>query len=134
MAYQMVALTAALQDRTSLGRGAGTLYRAPTKALAADQLAALERLAVPGVRAASCDGDTAPDERRWVRKYAEVVLDEAHHYRGVFGSHVAGVLRRLRRVAARYGADPVFVTLSGHGRRSRGHRTATDRPARDRDR
>ena len=41
-----------------------------------------------------------------------VVVDECHAYRGVFGSHVAAVLRRLRRVAARYGSDPVFVLAS----------------------
>ena len=41
-----------------------------------------------------------------------VVLDELHAYRGVFGSHVANVLRRLRRIAAHYGADPTFLTCS----------------------
>jgi DEAD/DEAH box helicase domain-containing protein len=41
-----------------------------------------------------------------------VVLDECHHYRGVFGAHVALVLRRLRRICARYGADPTFVLAS----------------------
>ncbi|HET9869328.1 MAG TPA: helicase-related protein, partial [bacterium] len=41
-----------------------------------------------------------------------VVVDEAHSYRGVFGSHVAHVLRRLRRVCAHYGASPQFVTCS----------------------
>jgi DEAD/DEAH box helicase domain-containing protein len=40
------------------------------------------------------------------------VVDECHHYRGVFGAHVAHVLRRLRRVCAHYGADPVFVLSS----------------------
>ena len=41
-----------------------------------------------------------------------MVVDECHAYRGVFGSHVAHVLRRLRRVAARYGREPVFVLAS----------------------
>jgi DEAD/DEAH box helicase domain-containing protein len=41
-----------------------------------------------------------------------VVIDECHHYRGVFGSHVAQVVRRLRRIARHYGADPVFVLAS----------------------
>src|SRR5512141_1509682 len=41
-----------------------------------------------------------------------VVVDEAHVYRGVFGSHVANVLRRLRRLARVYGADPQFIFAS----------------------
>jgi DEAD/DEAH box helicase domain-containing protein len=123
------------------GRGATMLYIAPTKALAADQLAAIEALAVPGVRAALYDGDTSPADRRWAREHAGVVLtnpdmlhhallpgharwspflrslryvvvDEAHHYRGVFGSNVALVVRRLRRLAARYRAEPTFVLAS----------------------
>ncbi len=93
------------------------------------------------VRAAAYDGDTPFQEREWVRQYASlvltnpdmlhrgilpahtrwasflralryVVIDECHTYRGVFGSHVAQVLRRLRRVCARYGSDPVFLLAS----------------------
>lgn len=142
LAYLLPALTAVAEGaREPGGRAATALYLAPTKALAADQLAALQALEVPGVRAATYDGDTPADERRWVRDHASyvlsnpdllhysllpgharwasflrrlrfVVLDECHHYRGLFGSHVAAVLRRLRRVAARYGADPVFVLAS----------------------
>ncbi|MFP5334718.1 MAG: DEAD/DEAH box helicase [Actinomycetes bacterium] len=142
LGYLLPALTAVVEgSRTPNGRGATALYVTPTKALAADQLAAIEALDVPGVRAATYDGDTPPDERRWVREHAGyvltnpdllhhsllpgharwagflrrlryVVLDECHQYRGLFGSHVAAVLRRLRRVAARYGADPVFVLAS----------------------
>ncbi len=51
----------------------------------------------------------------WARFFAGlrfVVLDEAHSYRGIFGAHVAQVLRRLRRVCARYGSRPVFVATS----------------------
>jgi DEAD/DEAH box helicase domain-containing protein len=117
------------------------LYLYPTKALAQDQARALNALRLPRVRAAIYDGDTEP-ERRWqIRKWANVVLtnpdmlhvgvlphhdrwgdvlqnlryvvvDEAHVYRGVFGSHVANVLRRLRRAARIYGADPQFVLAS----------------------
>ena len=142
LAYLLPALTAVAEgSRVASGRGATALYVAPTKALAADQHASVESLAVPGVRAATYDGDTPPEERRWVRDHAGyvltnpdllhhsllpghahwraflralrfVVLDECHLYRGLFGSHVAAVLRRLRRVAARYGADPVFVLAS----------------------
>ncbi|MGP3979095.1 DEAD/DEAH box helicase [Streptomyces sp. 8N114] len=93
------------------------------------------------VRAAVFDGDTPMEEREWVRLYANyvltnpdmlhrgllpghtrwssflralryVVIDECHTYRGVFGSHVAQVLRRLRRVCARYGSEPVFLLAS----------------------
>ncbi|MCE1179679.1 MAG: DEAD/DEAH box helicase [Micrococcales bacterium] len=123
------------------GRGATALYLSPTKALAGDQAARLQRLAIPGVRHAVYDGDTPTDERRWIRDHAQLVLsnpdlvhhsllpmherwasflrglryvvvDECHIYRGVFGSHIAAVLRRLRRVAARYGSYPTFVLAS----------------------
>ena len=117
------------------------LYLYPTKALAQDQARALGTLAVPRVRAAIYDGDT-PTERRWqIRKWANLVLtnpdmlhigvlprhdlwadvlhnlryvvvDEAHVYRGVFGSHVANVLRRLRRMARVYGSEPQFLLAS----------------------
>jgi DEAD/DEAH box helicase domain-containing protein len=117
------------------------LYLYPTKALAQDQARALGELAVPRVRSAIYDGDT-PQERRWqIRKWANailtnpdmlhvgilprhdlwadvlhnlryVVVDEAHVYRGVFGSHVANVLRRLRRMARVYGAEPQFLLAS----------------------
>ena len=120
------------------GRGATALYLSPTKALAADQVARLGALAIPGLRSATYDGDTPQEERRWIRDHAQLVLtnpdlvtlaprpargrpsrglryvvvDECHVYRGVFGSHVAALLRRLRRVAARYGAEPTFVLAS----------------------
>ena len=142
LGYLLPSLTAVLEGRAAAnGRGATALYLSPTKALAADQLARIQSWAVPGVRAATYDGDTPTDERRWIRDHADVILtnpdlvhhsllpghehwahvlrrlryvviDECHVYRGVFGSHVALLLRRLRRVARRYGADPVFVLAS----------------------
>ncbi len=118
-----------------------TLYLYPTKALAQDQARGLGTFALKRMRAAIYDGDT-PSEQRWqVRKWANlilsnpdmlhigvlphhdrwgdvlsnlryVVVDEAHVYRGVFGSHVGNVLRRLRRLARVYGADPQFLLAS----------------------
>ena len=147
LAFLLPALTAVLEGeraRTAEGGnrpGATVLYLSPTKALAADQLRGLTKLAVPGVRAATYDGDTPREERDWVRTSAAyvltnpdmmhrsvlpghsrwapflralryVVVDECHGYRGVFGSHVAAVLRRLRRLCAHYGSSPTFVLAS----------------------
>ena len=56
-----------------------------------------------------------PHHERWGDFFfnlSYVVIDEAHIYRGVFGSHIANVLRRLRRVAAIYGAEPQFILAS----------------------
>ena len=141
LAYQLPALTATLAGRGPRGeRGAATLYVAPTKALAQDQLAALQGLGLD-VRATTHDGDSSHEQRDWARDHGEylltnpdmlhrsmlpgherwrrffgavhyVVVDECHHYRGVFGAHVAHVLRRLRRVCALHGADPTFVLAS----------------------
>ena len=136
LAFNLPALDALATDPKNRA-----LYLYPTKALAQDQARTLAALAVPKVRAAIYDGDT-PREQRWqVRKWANliltnpdmlhvgmlprhdlwadvlhnvryVVVDEAHVYRGVFGSHVGNVLRRLRRMARVYGADPQFVLAS----------------------
>ena len=141
LAYQLPALTAALEARGSRGqRGATTLYLAPTKALAQDQLATLLGLGLD-LRVTTHDGDSSREQREWAREHAEyvltnpdmlhhsllpgherwrrffaqlryVVVDECHHYRGVFGAHVSAVLRRLRRVCAAYGAHPTFVLAS----------------------
>lgn len=142
LGFLLPVLTALAEgSQAPTGRGATALYLAPTKALAGDQLARLEAMAVPAVRAAVYDGDTPPDERRWIRDHAHyvlsnpdllhhsllpghqhwapflrklryVVVDECHVYRGVFGSHVSAVLRRLLRVAARYGARPTVLFAS----------------------
>ncbi len=117
------------------------LYLAPTKALAHDQWRTCRSLDLPGFRFTTLDGDSDDGERRYARDFAGLVLsnpdmlhrsvlpnhtrwtrllgslryvvvDEAHRYRGVFGAQVAAVLRRLRRLAARYGADPVFISCS----------------------
>ena len=117
------------------------LYLYPTKALAQDQARALGELAVPGVHASIYDGDTPTEQRRHIRRSANliltnpdmlhigvlprhdlwadvlhnlryVVVDEAHVYRGVFGSHVANVLRRLRRLARVYGSEPQLLLAS----------------------
>jgi len=56
-----------------------------------------------------------PYHARWGRFFSNlryVVVDEVHTYRGIFGSHVANVLRRLRRIARHYGADPQFLCSS----------------------
>ena len=120
---------------------ATAIHLSPTKALAHDQLGAINRLDVAGVTAATYDGDTPTEVRPWLRRHANivlsnpdmlhhdlltghrrwthffkrlrfVVLDEAHHYRGVFGSHVAALVRRLRRICAALDADPTFILAS----------------------
>jgi DEAD/DEAH box helicase domain-containing protein len=134
LSYLVPALSSVLDGGT-------ILYLSPTKALAADQLRALRELDVPELRAATFDGDTSFEERAWVRRHANyvltnpdmlhrtllprhaqwstfwrrlrmIVVDECHGYRGVFGSHVAQILRRLRRICARYGSRPAFLLSS----------------------
>ncbi len=121
---------------------ARALYLYPTKALAQDQARALASFGLSKrVRPAIYDGDTPREARAQIRRSANVVLtnpdmlhvgilpnhaawadlfanlavvvvDEAHVYRGVFGSHVANVLRRLRRIAGAYGTEPRFLLAS----------------------
>ena len=136
LVYQLATMERVLADPH-----ATALYLFPTKALAQDQLRAMRSFALPAVRAAVYDGDTPSAERQWVRRNANLVItnpdmlhsgilpahdrwavffkhlavvavDEMHALRGIFGSHVGNVLRRLRRVAGRYGADPLFVAAS----------------------
>ena len=136
LAFNLPVLDAIARDPKSRA-----IYLYPTKALAQDQARSLAELRLKGLRPAICDGDT-PTERRWqIRKWSNVVLtnpdmlhvgvlphhdrwgdvlgnlvyvvvDEAHVYRGVFGSHVANVLRRLRRLARIYDAEPQFLLAS----------------------
>jgi DEAD/DEAH box helicase domain-containing protein len=120
---------------------ARAIYLYPTKALAQDQARKLSALGAGFLRHAIYDGDTPREERRAIRQrsnliltnpdmlhvgvlpnhrswgdvlanLAWIVVDEAHVYRGVFGSHVANVLRRLRRLARAYGTEPRFVLTS----------------------
>jgi len=128
-------------DSIARDRKARALYLYPTKALAQDQARKLAELALPNLRHAIYDGDTPKEDRPQIRRRSNLVLtnpdmlnmamlshhkgwgdflsnlewvvvDEAHTYRGVFGSHVANVLRRLRRVARLYGSEPRFICAS----------------------
>ncbi len=136
LCYQIPVLEAALGDGSDTA-----LMMFPTKALAHDQMRSLRSWLVPEVEAASYDGDTPREERSRIRRRARtvftnpdmlhvgilpnhrrwsgffrnlelVVVDELHTLRGMFGSHVAQLLRRLRRVCAHYGSDPVFCFSS----------------------
>jgi DEAD/DEAH box helicase domain-containing protein len=136
LAFNLPVLDKLARDETSRA-----LYLYPTKALAQDQARKLSELRIAGLRLAIYDGDTPREDRPGLRRRSNLVLtnpdmlhfgvlphhkqwgdffanlrwvvvDEAHTYRGVFGSHVANVLRRLRRVAARYGAEPRFLLAS----------------------
>lgn len=129
-----------LRSRLGVARHTA-LYLAPTKALEHDQWAAARKLGPRGWQVGCLDGDSSSMERRFARDYASfvlsnpdmlhrsvlpqhsgwssflgslryVVIDEAHRYRGVFGSQVSAVLRRLRRLCHAYGSDPVFMLTS----------------------
>ena len=136
LVYNLAFATAAVPDPKSTA-----LYLFPTKALARDQLRQVRELKLPQLRAGVYDGDTPRSDRPLIRKNANlvmtnpdmlhagilpdhprwadfflrlsvVVVDESHVFRGVFGSHVAHVLRRLRRLVRHYGGDPGFVLAS----------------------
>ncbi|MEO8696606.1 MAG: DEAD/DEAH box helicase, partial [Acidimicrobiales bacterium] len=137
LCYQLP-IAEAVGDRIRQGTA---LVIGPTKALAHDQLRALSAFDFLGLVAATYDGDSTSEERTWVRNRANVVftnpemmhagllpnhqrwapflgrlryvvVDELHALRGVFGTHAAHVLRRLRRVCDLYGARPTFVFSS----------------------
>jgi DEAD/DEAH box helicase domain-containing protein len=137
LCYNLPVLDAVLEDSR-----ARAFYLFPTKALAQDQLGKLNDFGLfPTVRFATYDGDTPATDRRFIKKGAHIVLtnpdmlhvgilpyhtswsaflanlkyvvvDEMHTYRGVFGAHVAHILRRLRRACAFYGAHPQFLCCS----------------------
>jgi DEAD/DEAH box helicase domain-containing protein len=128
--------------QNALGRASRrAVFLYPTKALAQDQLGKIKAFGLRGVHPATYDGDTPHALRADIRRRANVLLtnpdmlnigilpnheawadflrnleivavDEAHVLRGVFGSHVAAVLRRLRRAARLHGGDPSFVLTS----------------------
>ncbi|MFZ0091826.1 MAG: DEAD/DEAH box helicase [Solirubrobacteraceae bacterium] len=137
LCFQLPTLEVLTSDPT-----ARALYLYPTKALAQDQARSLHRFGLhKAVRPAIYDGDTPRAQRAAIRKrsnliitnpdmlhvgilphhaawgdlfanLAFVIVDEAHVYRGVFGSHVGNVLRRLRRAAAIHGSEPRFLLAS----------------------
>ncbi len=134
LAYHVPVVEAVLDRKLAL-------YLSPTKALAQDQLRQIARLGLEEVRAETYDGDTPTSVRGSIRRRSNVILtnpdmlhvailphhelwrgffarlafvviDEAHVLRGIFGSHAALVLRRLRRIAKRYGSEPTFAFAS----------------------
>lgn len=140
LCYSIPVVDAVLKDALSTA-----LFIYPTKALAQDQLRAINRFTEASEHikfvAGAYDGDTPQNERKrlrdrgaviltnpdmlhqgilprhshWNRVFSNlrfVVLDEVHSYRGVFGSHLANVLRRLRRICAHYGSHPQFICCS----------------------
>ncbi|MFP3903839.1 MAG: DEAD/DEAH box helicase, partial [Armatimonadota bacterium] len=134
----LVPVAQALAQRASTR----AIFIYPTKALAQDQLRKLADFgAGEAFEAETYDGDTPQSRRRRIKRDAQVILtnpdmlhvgilpyhhtwssflqnlqyiviDEMHTYRGVFGAHTANVIRRLRRIAAQYGAAPQVVCCS----------------------
>ncbi|EDM74180.1 DEAD/DEAH box helicase-like protein [Plesiocystis pacifica SIR-1] len=136
LCYQAPVMQAVLEDPRSRA-----LFLFPTKALARDQVEAMRALVGEAVGVGTYDGDTPPDQRRAARARAHViatnpdmlhrgllphhdrwapvlaglryvVIDELHTYRGVFGSHVANVLRRLWRACSFHGSRPQIIACS----------------------
>lgn len=129
-----------LHTLTSLPAGK-SLHLFPTKALAHDQLEKTQAMLPVGIRASAYDGDTPQEKRKGIRQSAQIILtnpdmlhlailpnhsawkaflknlrfivvDELHNYSGVFGSHVALVLRRLLRLSEWYGSRPAVIATS----------------------
>lgn len=142
VAYLIPALTSVINGASAPnGRGSTALYLAPTKALAHDQSNSITALGLSDVRATTMDGDTSIEDRQWARQHANyvltnpdmlhhsvlpghtqwasflrrldvIIIDECHTYRGLFGAHVSLIVRRLRRIAAHYRANPVVIAAS----------------------
>ncbi|MGQ0798967.1 MAG: DEAD/DEAH box helicase [Pseudomarimonas sp.] len=138
LCYTLPVLAAALNE----GRKALYLFPTKALAQdQVAELLEINRAGQLGIKAATFDGDTPGDARQAIRlngdivvsnpdmlhqgilphhtKWAQffeslryVVIDEVHTYRGVFGSHVANVIRRLKRVCAFYGVEPQFILCS----------------------
>jgi len=136
LCYNLPVLEALLEDPKSRA-----LYVFPTKALAQDQADALGEFGFPHLTFGTYDGDTPQEQRRRHRERAHilltnpdmlhigilpqhykwatlfrnlryVVIDDVHVYRGVFGSNVANIIRRLRRICRLHGANPIFICTS----------------------
>ena len=136
LCYNLPVIDALLADPE-----ARALYLFPTKALAQDQVDTLREFDLPAISVATYDGDTPQRERRPIRERVRlllsnpdmvhlgilpqhfrwkaflqrlrfVVIDEMHVYRGVFGSNVANVIRRLRRLCRFHGSNPQFICTS----------------------
>ncbi len=136
LAYNLPVLAELIQNPN-----ATAIYLFPTKALTQDQLNNLSTFQLSNLPTSIYDGDTPASRRPAIRENARIlltnpdmlhtgilphhtkwehflsnlryiVIDEMHTYRGVFGSHVANVIRRLKRIAAFYGASPQFMLTS----------------------
>jgi DEAD/DEAH box helicase domain-containing protein len=136
LAYNLPVLDGLIRDSD-----AKAMYLFPTKALSQDQIKGLGAFEIPDLRLYIYDGDTPssirqsarrngrlivtnpdmlhtgilPNHPKWVKIFdglRYIVLDELHTYRGVFGSHLANVMRRLLRVASFYNSKPVFIASS----------------------
>jgi len=137
LSFNLPVLDYLLKDKKS-----SALYIYPTKALAHDQLKKIKDiLRDESIKFGAYDGDTNYSERNFLRKNARIILsnpdllhigvlpyhtnwskffshlkfvviDEAHYYRGVLGSHMSEIIRRLRRISHYYGSFPQFILSS----------------------
>lgn len=140
LCYQLPIAKALLSSKKRSQRPKALVIH-PTKALGQDQLKSWSKLKIPGISVSTFDGDSSSAQRISARKFADVwlsnpemvnhailanhgqyhsllsgldyvVVDEAHVYRGIFGSHVANLFRRLIRIAKLYGSAPQFIFTS----------------------